>query len=92
VLAGRHARTGRFVCPKEITVADKKPTKKELEERRDDLAADHPEPNRLPNDQLVVTGDTAHPEIVVDHVTNETELADPKDEENYAGGPEYRPK
>lgn len=52
---------------------------------------EHPEPNRLPSDQLVVTGDTAHPEVVVDHVTNETELANPKDEDNYAGGPEYKP-
>lgn len=63
-------------------MADKKPAK---------TTDEHPEPNRLPSDQLVVTGDTAHPEVFVDHDTNETELADPKDEKNYAGGPEYKP-
>lgn len=54
-------------------------------------APEHPEPNRLPSDQLVVTGDTKHPEEYVDHKTNETELADKSDEDNYAGGPEYKP-
>lgn len=57
-----------------------------------DETAEHPEPNRLPSDQQVVTGDTKHPEEYVSHETNETELVDPSDADNYAGGPEYKPK
>jgi hypothetical protein len=80
-----------FVCEKGTAMAEKKQTKKEAEAKVEE-AVGHPEPNRLPNDQLVVTGDTRHPEEYVDHVSNETELANSADEDNYAGGPEYLPK
>lgn len=76
-------------------MADKKPAKpadEQPEEKPTEQPEEHPEPNRLPSDQLVVTGDVKHPEVYVDHKTNETELADPADEDNYAGGPEYKPK
>lgn len=87
-------------------MAEKKQTSKEAEadakaaaanekaeaERQAAAVPEHPEPNRLPSDQLVVTGDTKHPEEYVDHVTNETTLVDKSDEDNYAGGPEYKPK
>lgn len=69
-------------------MADKKQTKDTPQPT--EAAPEHPEPNRLPSDQLVVTGDTDHPEVPIEG-TNKTELADPKDEDNYAGGPEYKP-